>query len=621
MLDATDAVTWLLWVVWAFAAGLYPVGLLLPGCACCGDKCDDLFDFARCIRFEAPNVGVIGTQYATANDVDMPTHGYSRAVRRPEDIGCVRVAEGYVMRFKDPWKQRQSETWNMNTEEVGQFLAGDISLTVQLAGEPGPWVVTVSDATALCGYSLCGEDTPFIGAAFSHGYVPLNTQLTPFFGDAIPQTVEFVATETLPATWSGQANQCFGQDQPVERNLRLSKTNETTCVYRSSGRTCESLSSSVRSYQIQAPLEWFFCGDLLWAIENGPCRSSLTLDSVSGVMSSIGFGIGGTFTLGGDDGSPWTNDWICPNDGGATGVMYPNGKCAPLSLDVNILRTSYVAFNLTAGGSYSSIGTIQPGTYVMSLLEATCTSQSYFVSVDGIGVLGINRSRSKWCDPWGAWTLRWNGTNWFVRNDDGTGYKWYGFLQPGVDYDPPQYQEIDTLPPSVDPAEVTISSAAQTVTVERCCPPRTEVISVPFNGRQYARTILAESQQPADRGVTVTITQAAADDSACEINSTNLVWVNGTQANIYDRIMPDDGCPLLAQVWFQDQPPCIFTVASGSEWLTAAVRDDKLIELTADAASIDQYNEWVNGVRVRSSAVTVFTGDQQHSWTVFQKAP
>jgi hypothetical protein len=106
MVDATEPLSVILWAVFAFAAGMYPLGFLFPTpCSkCCKPPCGDLFEFKRCARFEAVTQGTRGNSFTQDNAsqplfrngwpaIPTPTHGFSRSIARPEDIGVFRVTD------------------------------------------------------------------------------------------------------------------------------------------------------------------------------------------------------------------------------------------------------------------------------------------------------------------------------------------------------------------------------------------------------------------------------------------------------------------------------------------------------------------------------------------------
>lgn len=106
MVDATEPLSVILWAVFAFAAGMYPLGFMFPTpCSkCCKPPCEDLFEFKRCARFEAVTKGTRGNSFIQDNTsqplfrngwpaIPTPTHGFSRSIARPEDIGVFRVTD------------------------------------------------------------------------------------------------------------------------------------------------------------------------------------------------------------------------------------------------------------------------------------------------------------------------------------------------------------------------------------------------------------------------------------------------------------------------------------------------------------------------------------------------
>lgn len=108
MIDLSDPLSALIWCVFFVAAGLYPLGIMLPCSPCCGGGgeggCATYIPFKKCARFTAveqtprptafTQTGVGGSSpatYATFTTFPVYTHGFSRSITRPEAIGAVRV--------------------------------------------------------------------------------------------------------------------------------------------------------------------------------------------------------------------------------------------------------------------------------------------------------------------------------------------------------------------------------------------------------------------------------------------------------------------------------------------------------------------------------------------------
>jgi hypothetical protein len=109
VIDHAEPLSFVIWAIFAFAAGLYPLGFMMgSSCSpCCPPPCGDFFEFKRCARFEAVTRGTRSASYTRGDPTKLkylngwpaiptPTHGFSRSIARPEDIGVFRVADTAV---------------------------------------------------------------------------------------------------------------------------------------------------------------------------------------------------------------------------------------------------------------------------------------------------------------------------------------------------------------------------------------------------------------------------------------------------------------------------------------------------------------------------------------------
>jgi len=590
------------------------------------------------------------------------------------------TAFAWIMRAFDPgvgatfngFRHPAENQWNYDTEAVLAFLKGDATMPYSSGNNEDPtnirlgpppsttWTMQVSDPTQFCGASLCNE--------YSASVI---YQSTP------SKTLTYTPTVKLPNTYSTSeagagtttyTNLCYGQDTLQPMSLRLSG-----CSYSGTTKTCQSLyASHAGNYGAEQQLikgsavRYFYCGDLLWAIENGPCRQSLTYTGSEAEWYNCG-----TYALDGDDDSLWAGDWMCFDVNGKhrRTPKFPNGKCPPLELEVEVTN------NITLGNGYYEFsdawrhtGTVSPGTYVLLLDNESetsgffnpygnCNYQGYSLRLTSdsgwipnaasAAWIHVRRGRDTWCSSWTVWRFDAIQGAGFVNivtsynpwrvSSSGMNEGYEPAL--GTDFDVTSYEEIDPVPTSVSPKNSQVPKAGGSVTLQRCCPQRTEVVTIPQYAGRFAREILLDATQDytsptviqVTQGATAYVTQAGYDGVECPFD---VIWLSGSTgySDIYNdlasafpsRIFSSESCPIVGQVSHAEQIGCDWTATTSASWLVAKKNTDtELLEVSIDK-SVDAVFTGSLGAyftAFRSATVTIFSGGTSNSWTIIQLKP
>lgn len=574
---------------------------------------------------------------------------------------------GYIIRLK-----YQSETladWNYDVSEVSRFLKGEATLQGQKIGTDAvltSYSASVTEPTRFCGERLCGVVAP---------------GQTDILSSAIASTV----TATLPKqpqtqTSFGekgsvtQTNLCFGQDARPVVSMR-----RNGCVYYGQFSTCATLNSAVGyslgggyyvntygqgqggggGHSPQVAVQAFYCGDLLWAIENGPCRSSLTVSAPAGMSSEYS----AVYQIGGDDSASFRNRWQCATPGGP---VDHNGKCPPVEATVSLSRDYYISRGPNLVGDFSTLGKIIPGDYVMSLVgyadltDTNCNQQVFSLDFPLQSVdqrfnpvvtngpvthrLSLFRRRKSWCDPWDGY---WGETG--VNSSLGK----YSLFQSSCFYAiaeervnpcpncfPLTWGNCNTFVPmsavtfgeQSDPYDIFVAASPSSVpreggsvTLSYCCPQRIEQRNIPPHDSINGRVLMlaGPTQSNEGRGSTAYISQPGYADE-CPFGVT---WLSGFAA-------PEQGnpnihflsaaCPIKGQVGHKEQPPCEWMATTSASWLVASETDDGLLTLRIDSTQPESFPQTVfyQGTKLgRTALLTVTSGGSVLSWTIVQLQP
>jgi len=626
MIDAIDPLSACVWMVWLAAMAMFPLGILLPGCPCCS-ICPEEVEFDRCIRLR--NLSPVTPPDAW--DGVAHVHGFSVVVRRLSDINVIQACReqdssgsciryGYNIRFREPNFGALAQETITNFDAVAAFLRGQQPITATFSGFLGvassQWEITVASPTPFCGKPLCSNSNNS-NAQLAAGTVPFSATIQ------YPKEIETYPNSSSDDGISQFTNTCVSQSQQATQTMRLTRFGGnagpvfgTDCTYGEERRTCETYLSAlsrlrrygnwlepppaggyggVRTYASAISAHSFFCGDLLWAIENGPCKSSRKLNyNVEGEA---------TVTLGGDDNKPWRSGYCFPT----TLVQQPpynKGKCAPLEVEFDVSEKNLEDYGGGLTGCF-----VPRGTYIASGGFQNCNFLLYSAPVTLTNDCGVNTLvaalvREKWCDPfiggeYMCFPFGGGGCNvgkFLPARPAETVY--YG-LTPDYGYRPRALQAVGLIKNftpnqegtfTATPASSTVPAAGGVVTVEYCCPPSTQTYEVPRTEDRYPRTVLIEGLNlSASRGAgrTAYATQLGHGECRFNVRWLGVAFGSGDNAEYWWFSGYSPRC-FYGQVETIDAPQCNWSVSlpDGEEWLqvtkVADGNDAGLIKVVVD---------------------------------------
>lgn len=553
------------------------------------------------------------------------------------------VGGGYIFDGNGHPAQNQ---WNYNVAEVESFLNGDVTVLYNSGSTSDPtrlqygpppsttWTMQVSEPTAFCGYPLCTRLGYYI--------VPSGVM----YGDAVENTVT-VQTAPFPQTYTltdekgttTYTNPCYGLDTPPIVTARLSPF---SCAYSGTYSSCENPSSVSNAWTKTRgqPARVFYCGDLLWVIEHGPCRSTLTL-------SYLDWGAE-TYTLGGNDGDSWQNSRRCH-----TSLTQNEGVCMPY--EATLTLNQQYPIRCYAGGSLY-IGDTLTGDIVCSAVDGAgaaygiastgCLLQVFagvipFQQAPGQTAYGGNlpltivRRRGKWCQPWENDVALYFSSGCFCGLVTGScaatvpgGAQFFAVINASVSFGSSTAPLSNTI--SVSPE--TLHRSGGTVTLTYCCPERQETMTVgPHSGR-YDRSFNLESSNSLlpGHGLTGYITQGGYDGEECPFD---VIWLSGSTgytsaylaSEFPGRVFSSDSCPIVGQVSPSEQPECEWSVTASGNWLVVGKTEEGLLKISIDdsvAPVFAQPAYYNNDERpARRANITVASLGTTKSWTIIHIKP
>jgi hypothetical protein len=317
---------------------------------------------------------------------------------------------------------------------------------------------------------------------------PLNCSLLVLGGPLIPPS----ATVTFPTIPTKNGCQALSQQS-------FTVPRDGACGYKLHRQGCD--------YDLDryGNALWFYCGDLLWALENGRCRES-ALD-----------GSGNTWTLntsGGNVNSP-SNAYVCPpaTTGFGLATTVAEGKCGRTQATVEVTASAIVT-----DGPYAAIAAefaeAMAGSYTLQGIE-TCVAAAHSVVVQrGDKTVTVSWAQQRgpspnsvlrWCDPYvGEPTVTCQRPN----NSDGTGGSSSVVLPGGTIYQTNSFGEggfgpqvisgsasgtlgntraTPTQPfgSVVSPSSATVGHGGGQVVFTWCCPERQSTVTVGPNYGPY----------------------------------------------------------------------------------------------------------------------------------------
>jgi hypothetical protein len=303
-------------LVWTIAAGMWPVAIMLG--SSCSPCCTTVKVQCRCVRYEqqthdaTPNSG--SSYYAPV------THGWSAVASAPRDAGIrYLTTNGFGWQFENSPDPTNARQWQWlpprgdivtDSTRVHNFWLGTETLSY-VDADNKTILVRTEDWSEACGQALC-QDSP---------YYRWQTLQEPYavFRAEHPKRSAVRQISNSSAACAGAPG------ASVSAPMRLGG-----CRYVFNWNTCaiNGVPEYVLSYSNSVELNLFYCGDLLWAIENGPCRSSMDF----GALNSVGVQFG-SVTLTDDAGTIAGNRRICFND---ETIPDGDGKCHPAEATVSI---------------------------------------------------------------------------------------------------------------------------------------------------------------------------------------------------------------------------------------------------------------------------------------------
>lgn len=578
------------------------------------------------------------------------------------------ISRGWIMRPRDPsfLNDFQFNDWIYDTERIADWLNGEETVPYNsgqfISPTDSSWTMQVSEPSAFCGYSLCTssvfmQNMSWVGATY---------------GGVVESTV-VVQTAAEPATTSSsdekgpitRTNRCYGQEAPPVISMRLSPN---SCSYTGEHTSCINSTSAVGynqggGYYINrqgqgdgvpltrqrgAPARYFYCGDLLWAIENGPCRTSLTIPYLNWGNE--------TYTLGGSSSSNWVNNSRCVFSG-----VDQNGACHPLEATVTLDEDMLLGRRPSGDNAGILAGKIVAGNYVMTLsaggavlFDTNCNQQVYCLSFPVVPInvpqhtssyMCLVRRRELWCSSWdtsGYWLGNINvfyglfrapfpvvgGATAVSLGGAGGSFAHVGLIVfPGSVEFGGQSSPYST---TVTPQSTTIGKDGGNVSLTYCCPERTQNITVPQHSSKFPRTIVLETNGQAGRGATAYITQAGYGGVECPFN---VIWLAGSifvpdfplPNNTEGRIFSSPTCPIVAQIVPAEQPECDWSVQSSAAWIIATKSETGLLEITIDSnvtpVFLPSTNPYWLPRPYRFGTITINTQGLSKTWSIVQMQP
>lgn len=593
---------------------------------------------------------------------------------------------GWIMRPFDPGggysfggaSHPAANEWIYDTSLVESFLAGDATVPYNSGTQLSPidtwgnippsttWTIQVSDPAQFCGKQFCGN-----GGGLGPS-MPWSRAVLADIG-AIADTVT-VQTAKLPASTSSTSengttttrqNLCYGEDESLQLALRLECNNvgQSQATYRGNHVTCVNTQAAVGYGQpggyyvnldgqgIGDPFypsrsvtaRYFYCGDLLWVLENGPCRSSITLPYYNWGQE--------TYTLGGSSAAAWENQHRCAGPVQATDK---NGKCHPVEATVS-LNENLVISRFSGSGPNTFAGRVLAGDYVLSIsggfgIYGSNCNQQVFAGIavvsraspppggnDGYWPydpspynhgIGLVRQRQAWCKPWDAGPTLWQtgcahgwrpertpfwpggscAINLGVTPERG-GLPYSNGLElvaGSVQYGEPSSPYANT----VSPQTTTIARAGQEVTFTYCCPQRTETKTFPANEERFARKWIVETGNEVGRGASAYVTQPGYDATEARFD---IAWLSGGGAIPGLKYFAAFSEVIYGQVNPTEFPEYDWTATTQPSWLVAEKTQSGLLKLTVDGS---QPRVFVNGER--SSVLSITAGGTTKTWIIRQ---
>jgi hypothetical protein len=444
-------------LVWAMAAGMWPVAIMLG--SSCSPCCTKVKVQCRCVRYEqqthdaTPNSG--SSYYAPV------THGWSAVASAPRDAGIKYLTtNGSGWQFENSPDPTNARQWQWlpprgdtvtDSTRVHNFWLGTETLSY-VDADNKTILARTEDWSEACGMGLCDNGYANSGRAVFHAQHPKRSA-----------TRAYVNTR---AECAGQAG------TSISSQMRL-----YGCSYVFGWGTCADQALGAQASP-SGEMSLHYCGDLLWAIENGPCRNSLD------------YGNGNTITLSDDVGTSAGNRKWCFND---TSIVDGDGKCHPAEATVSISGSIPVyryVYSPISPTYTEQVGALN-GDYVCAWVGSSCIAQNFnsppiVFQTNGAGnvnsvslVLQIQRRRQDWTgdrgtpfgENVGTACLPWGPKQTVAIGDAGAYTAWVDtsgaatLKTSDVTFSAAQ----DPLPKTITANTAQIAPEGQTVTYTYCC--------------------------------------------------------------------------------------------------------------------------------------------------------
>jgi hypothetical protein len=547
------------------------------------------------------------------------------------------ISRGWIMRPRDPafLLDFQFNNWIYDTERVADWLNGEGTVPYNsgqfISPTDSSWTMQVSDPVAFCGYPLCtpigflgGAPTGFLGGAMYGGIVS-NTMTV--------QTAKFPSTYTSTDEkgTTTYTNPCYGLDAAPVVTARLLPSG---CQYSGSYSSCENPSSLNNAWVRNRgqPVRVFYCGDLLWAIEHGPCRNTLTIPYLNWGNE--------TYTIGGNDSDPSQNNRRCH-----VSFTQNEGVCMPYEATLTLNQqyqircyagaSLYIGDALTGDIVCSAVGSSGAGYLTAS---GGCTSQVFSgvipfqqapgrTEYGGMLPLTIVRKRDKWCDEWANNVELWFSTGCFCGLVPGScaatvpsGSPFFAVIDASVAFG----ASTSPLPNTASVSTASLPKQGGTVTLTYCCPERQETRVIgPHSGR-YPRSFNIESSGSGlpGSGITAYVTQAGYDGVECPFT---VMWLSGSVISLgsKSRAFAATGEPIMGQINHSEQPGCPWSVVESANWIVAEQTVDGLLKVSinGNVAAVYGPSDSKYTHPYREATVTISSGGSTDTWEIVQFQP
>lgn len=329
-------------IIWLLAVGVWPVAIML-GSSC--SPCCTKVKVCRCVRYEQQT----HDSTPTSGTITAVTHGWSAVANTPGGAGIeVLQSSSWIAETSSDaangrqwrWKPPYGNNFVTDSERVHKFWLGTETLSYVNSSNKTILAKT-EDWNEACGQSICA------GSSY------INQEPYKLFHQQHPK-------RNAVATLVSSDSNCSGQSgTSVTAPMRL-----VSCSYLTNWATCAINTSFSKA------LDLFYCGDLLWAVENGPCRSSITFN-----QTNISYGANlQTVSLTENWSDVAGNRSACFN---LSALPDGDGTCPPLEAVVSINDPINVGkYPETIYGDRTIIGTLS-GDYVCSLSTSSCSGRRY----------------------------------------------------------------------------------------------------------------------------------------------------------------------------------------------------------------------------------------------------